>query len=189
MLSVPAPAPGCAAVLLGGSRSLPASAAPWVSRVVSAVVGAGLGVSVGCAVGADQLVLSACPPSSLRVFAAFGPGGQGAWRCSAVSAVVAAAASGVPVAWWAGGGASVPLVGRLFCRSVAALAGCIAAVFFAPGPGSLAVAGAAVAASVPVFAVCRLAPPCPRGCVGAWVSGSFLGLACWFWSPAQQRLF
>jgi hypothetical protein len=77
-------------------------------------------------------------------------------------------------------------------RSQAALAGCSASVFFLASPaspGSLAVAGHAVAAGQPVFAFCPFVPSAPRGCAGRWVSSSFLGFACWSWAPAQGRLF
>jgi len=106
-----------------GSRSLPASAQPLVSSVVSAVLsGSSARLAVGCSVGADSLVLSSVPfPSFPRVsvFSAFGSGGRGACSLSAVSSVLAAARAGASVAWWAGGRLSVPLRLRLAGRSVA----------------------------------------------------------------------
>jgi len=189
-------------VLFGGSRSLAASWSPSVAAAVGAAVAAGWRVAVGCSAGADAAVLSACPVSALAgVFAAFGPGGSGAASCSSVAGVLAAATAGAPVAWWAGGGPAVPLRARLSRRSLAALRICSAAVFFQPGAGSLAVAGAAVAAGVPVWAVGlagSAAPGAPRGCAGAWRGASLpwpvsccLRWAVWAWSPsvAQPALF
>ena len=58
--------------------------------------------------------------SQLQVFAAFGPDGAGAaGSVSAISIVSQVAVNGVPVSWWAGGPASVPLRGRLASRSLA----------------------------------------------------------------------
>jgi len=103
-----------------------------------------------------------------------------------------AACAGASVRWLAGGSLAVPLVARLMRRSRAALHGCSASAFFlaSPGsPGSLAVAGHAVAAGQPVFAFCPFIPSAPRGCAGRWVAASFLGFPCWQWLPAQAALF
>jgi hypothetical protein len=80
-----------------GSRSLPPSAAPLVSRVVSSVLAAGRGVAVGCAPGADALLRAAAP-----VFRAssFGVGRPSFARRSA--ALVAAVASSGPGAGFVG---------------------------------------------------------------------------------------
>ena len=115
---------GNGVVMVCGSRSLSASAAPLVNQVVHSLLSAGRGIAVGCATGVDAAVVSSVLASSatsqLQVFAAFGPGGAGAaGRVSAVSIVSQAAANGVPVSWWAGGPASVPLRGRLASRSLA----------------------------------------------------------------------
>ena len=128
-----------------GSRNLPVSAA--ASALVAGVVGSVLaevprrGVAVGCAVGADALVSSVLAlgaSSRLRVFAAFGPVSApaslparvfapGAYSSvSSVSGVAGAVATGASVSWWAGGGPSVPLAGRLASRS-AALVSAVAA--------------------------------------------------------------
>lgn len=48
-----------------GSRSLPASFAGLVSRLVGSVVSSGRGVAVGCAPGLDALVRSACPEAEV----------------------------------------------------------------------------------------------------------------------------
>ena len=113
-----------------GSRSLPASARPLVSSVVQSVLsGSGtspacqpLRLAIGCSVGADSLVLSSVPEALLScvdVFSAFGFGGVGACRLSAVSSVLSVARAGASVRWWAGGLPSVPLHQRLALRSVA----------------------------------------------------------------------
>jgi hypothetical protein len=168
---------GLSFVGFGGSRSLPSCAGPFVSRVVASVVERGLGVAVGCASGADAVVLGSrlslpFPLStsgpSLVVFAAFGPGGEGAWRASAVSLVQRAAGltvspghgcfAPVSVRWWAGGSGS--LVPRLKARS-AALVRFLASgfrsglvVFVAGGwdrsPGSWGTVRDAVRSGVPV---------------------------------------
>ena len=183
------------AIHLGGSRSLASPA--LVAPVVRAILASGQQIHVGCARGADQAVIQSALSvpqghSSLFVFAAFGPGGAGAWSGSAVCSVFMAACAGASVRWLAGGSLAVPLVARLMRRSRAALHGCSASVFFlaSPGsPGSLAVAGHAVAAGQPVFAFCPFIPSAPRGCAGRWVAASFLGFPCWCWSPAQQSMF
>ena len=183
------------AIHLGGSRSLASPA--LVAPVVRAILASGQQIHVGCARGADQAVIQSALSipgghSSLFVFAAFGPGGAGAWSGSAVSSVQAAARAGASVSWLAGGSLAVPLVARLMRRSRAALHGCSASVFFLASPsspGSLAVAGHAVAAGQPVFAFCPFIPSAPRGCAGRWVAASFLGFPCWQWLPAQAALF
>jgi hypothetical protein len=81
-------------VALAGSRSLPPGGAPLVAGLARSLVAAGASLVVGCAVGADAAVVAAVPPAALRVLAAFGPGGAGAWAGSAVSAVRAFAAAG-----------------------------------------------------------------------------------------------
>lgn len=168
----------------GGSRSLPRSGFSFVTRVVSSVLQSGSCVHVGCCSGADAAVVSAArrSPARLRVFSAFASSGAGSCPVSAVSAVRSAAASGVHVSWLAGGPLSLPLRARLIRRSLAALAGCSAAVFFLPGSGSLSVAAHAVRSSIPVFVFQRACPSAPpRGCIGSWVRASFSGFSCWHW--------
>lgn len=81
-----------------GSRSLPASAQPLIASVVSSVLsGSSARLVVGCSVGADALVLSSIPQSSLSrvsVFAAFGFSGRGACSLSAVPVVAVAGRGG-----------------------------------------------------------------------------------------------
>ena len=114
-------------IAFSGPRALPVEAIPLVYKVVQEVMLSGRSVVVGCAVGADAAVLSAairfCPVSQLasriQVLCAFGPEGQGSFVGSSVAGVQAAAALGVPVIWWAGGGPAVALVQRLRSRSQA----------------------------------------------------------------------
>lgn len=198
--------PGGSFVLFGGSRSLGAAWSGLVSACVSAALVRCVGVSVGCAAGADAVALSSAlgapsfSPGLVRLAAVGASSGAGFWSGSAPFGLLArAAAAGVPVAWSAGGGSSVPFRARLLRRSLAALSGCAGAVFFLASPGSsgsLRVAGAAAASGVPVvvFACGFSAPPCPpcpprlgrgRLASGSWSpAGSFCGAARWVWVPA-----
>lgn len=194
-------------VLFGGSRSLSSSFSSLVSSAVSAVLCAGGSVSVGCASGADSFVVSAAlafpaPSGSFSLFAVGSSAGAGFWSGSApLSLLRSVAAAGFPVAWSAGGGSSVPFRARLFRRSLAALAGCAAAVFFLASPdssGSLSVAAAAAGGGGRVSAFCCgfSGPPAPlgSGCVGSWVSAAApvsLPAGCGFfrWVPSQMELF
>lgn len=176
-------------VLVGGSRSLLPGSAGWVAcqAFTQAVARAGHLVHVGCATGADQAALICCPPPSLRIFATFNPQGVGGWAGSAVSAVQAAAQSGAMVSWLAGGDLNRPLVARLMARSLAALAGCSAAVFFAPGPGSLKVARAALRQGIPILIWCLQPPPV---LAVPSVRVSWLGQPFWLFAPpVQSALF
>lgn len=176
--------------MVGGGRALVAGspAAAALVAFIRSVFQAGGSLSVGCASGADQAALSlfsSLAPSRVSVFAAFSPSGAGSWRCSAVSAVRAAAAAGASVRWLAGGSLAVPLVARLALRSRAALAGCAAAVFFLPGRGSLSVARAALQAGIPVLVSCAglaAAPVLPVPAVRVVVAG----LPFWSFAPAVQ---
>jgi hypothetical protein len=178
------------AVYFGGSRSF----AGVVPQVLLHVLAAGHSVHVGCCRGFDSLVVShamqpgAFRPSSfsqVRVFASFAQSGAGSCSLSAVGIVQQFAQAGGSVSWLAGGSLAVPLVGRLISRSIAALAGCEAAVFVCPGSGSLAVAAHAVAASIPVYVFGSSVPALIPGCAGSWVASRYFGLACWQWSSAQ----
>jgi hypothetical protein len=148
-----------------------------------------LSVHVGCSAGADHAVVLALGGGSCQaqVFAAFAASGAGAWSGSAVVAVQRFARLGGSVSWLAGGALSVPLAGRLISRSLAALAGCSAAVFFQPGPGSLAVARAALRAGLPVLVWAGYGPapvlPVPA------VPVSWLGFSFWLFAPAVQSRF
>ena len=121
-----------AVVGFSGSRRLPsdfcsakiAGQARLFSAVVGSLLRAGRGVGVGCASGADALVIAATVAaggaSSLSVFAAFGPEGQGAGRSSALLPVWLAQRAGASVSWFAGG-ESPPLLARRSQALVAAV--------------------------------------------------------------------
>lgn len=119
---------------VGGSRSLPEGGEALLGEGVRALVASGAGVVVGCASGADAVALAACRP--VRVFAAFGPGGAGACRWSAVGRVALASGAGVPVSWWAGGGPEVPLPGRLASRTRAVVRAASEGLLLFPVSGS-----------------------------------------------------
>ena len=169
-----------------GSRSLPASAG--MSALVVGVVGSVLAasprrsVAVGCAVGADTLVVSSAlalgASSRLRVFAAFGPvsppwpaarvfatGASSA--VSSVSGVAGALAAGASVSWWAGGGPSVPLAGRLVCRS-SSLVSAVAAS--GAGRGFVGFVSSPCPAGLDPS-------PSPSACFSGFGSGSWASLA------------
>lgn len=184
-------------VSFGGSRSLPASFVPLVSRVVAGCVAGGAsGFSVGCASGADAFVLaslvSAGVAARVRVFAVGAASGVGFWRCSALAGVRSAARAGASVVWLAGGGLRVSLPSRLSARSRACVAlagGGGVACFFVSSAGSRGSFGAARAAvragaSVVVFACGCSASAFPAlSASGRWVpvsSGVFAG--AWRWS-------
>jgi hypothetical protein len=185
-----------------GSRSLPVSAQPLVTSVVSSVLsGSSARLVVGCSVGADALVLSSVPQSSLSrvsVFAAFGFSGRGACSLSAVPLVAAAGRGGAFVNWWSGGRLSVPLRLRLAKRSLALVQFLArrrsALVCFLSSPksrGSLLACRLAARFGVPVFVFCVGFSPSrlPRLGRGSWslvqVAGS---LACQ-WSPCSPSLW
>jgi hypothetical protein len=165
------------AIYFGGSRSLLPSI--WLRQVVSAVVAAGQVIHVGCQFGADQQVVSACPASSLVVFAvesaSFAP-----------THVYQAVIAGAQVHFQAGG-SSAPVKVRYLLRSLAAACGCECALFFSPGCGSLAVASRLVG-QMPVYAFGNCPSAIPHQ-AGQWVRSSFMGFSCWQWSAAQQAMF
>ena len=166
-----------------GSRSLPSVSSPGglVDRVV--------------------------PPSSssplLSVFAAFGPGGAGAWSGSAVPVVSSASllarspghglCAPVAVHWWAGGQRSLPVVVRLFFRSRRLVrwlpAGdSVFVAFFGPGRcrGTRLSCRSAAERGLPVFAFPVGVPSLPSLGSGSWVAsgGSGVWSLCRRWAPA-----
>jgi len=185
---------------------LPASAGSLVSAVVGSVAAAGRGVAVGCASGGDAAVLSALCSGRVfvpfAVFAAFGVGGVGAGRFSAVPLVARAASlsscAGGSVRWvrfWAGGGPSVPLVARLRARSAALVsfvassgpgAGVVAFLSSPLSRGSVRSLRLAVRAGLPVvaFPVGFPARLLPRFGSGRWVvAGRGVWARGWRWVP------
>jgi len=150
------PAVAPARVAFVGSRSCPPSW-PAVDAVVASVLSAGRLVGVGCCVGADVLALRAAlaaapSPSSVAVFAAFGPGGEGAGEWSAVDAVAVARRLGASLVWWAGGPASLSFRARCAARSAALVRWAAEG-----GPGSGLVAFVSSPSSRGSFRACRLA--------------------------------
>jgi hypothetical protein len=182
-------------VAVAGSRSLPPGGAPRVAGVARLLVAVGASLVVGCAVGADATVVAAVPLAALRILAAFGPGGAGAWAGSAVAAVRAFAAAGGAVVWWAGGGPAVPLRARLAARTRAVVANASAGlvVFFGSpaSRGSVLAAQLAAARGLPVVAFpLGLAPAqLPLLGCGSWVpAGGSAGWAgAWVWVPAAVQ--
>jgi predicted Rossmann fold nucleotide-binding protein DprA/Smf involved in DNA uptake len=183
-----------ASIHFGGSRALSPRFASQVASVVQASLCAGAAVRVGCAVGADQFVIQAAlsQPQRLSIFAQFSATGAGAFSGSAVQPVLSAQAAGAQVSFLAGGPLQVPLRARLLRRSIAALRGSSAAVFFLASPssaGSLNVAAQAAALSIPVF-IFPLGfigqPQNLRFLPGAWRPASFAGSPClqWFAGPS-----
>ena len=161
-------------VMLGGSRALAWDWFSLVDRVAADILAAGFNVSVGCAAGADLWSLKAAlirNPSRVRI-----------------------SCVGASVSWGEGGPGSLPFRARLMRRSMAALDGCSAAVFFLAArssAGSLAVAAQAVEDHIPVFAyACGFdAPPAPpRSCYGEWIRSPFFGSEAWLWRPMQRTL-
>lgn len=169
-------------IYFGGSRHQQNINSAIIGQVVRSVFASGKSVHVGCQFGADQAVISACPPSSLLVFAV-------ASVMSLPEHLQAARAAGVRVVTCAGGSESTPLKARYLLRSIKAFQGCSQAVFFAPGAGSLAVARECVRSGLPVLAFGSMPARVPS-VSGQWVSASFMGFQCWQWSaPKQISLF
>ncbi|MGH8609705.1 MAG: hypothetical protein ACREX9_20550, partial [Gammaproteobacteria bacterium] len=182
-------------VAVAGSSRLPPGGAQLVVRVARALEASGLSLVVGCCAGADQAALSAV--SAVRVLCAFGPGGAGAGPTSAVAAVLAAEASGVPVAWWAGGPPSVPLKARLARRTAAVVAEASAGCVLFPsspvvaGSGSWLAASLALARGLPLvaFPVGFPASELPLLGAGEWgPAGSGVWSLAWRWVPGQGLL-
>jgi len=187
-------------VMVCGSRSVSAGARQLISQVVSGLLAEGRVLVVGCATGADEAALSAALSagcvSQVRVFAAFGPGGSGACRWSAVSTVSRFVEAGGQVTWWAGGKANAPLSVRLPRRTCVAVeaASCLVAFFSSPGSrGSRLACRSAVRGGLPVAAF-PLGFPGARLPVlgsGEWqLSGkSGVWADAWRWVPGQECLF
>ena len=180
-------------VAVAGSRALPAGGAALVAEAARVLAGSGCSLVVGCCRGADAAVFSSVPAS--RVLCAFGPAGEGAGPASAVGPVLAFAASGGAVAWWAGGGSSVPLFARL-ARRTRAVVSCASSglVLFPSSPesrGSWLAAELAVARGLPVVVVPLGFSPSllPSLGAGGWVranaSGAFSGAWCWVASQGE----
>lgn len=153
------------AVYFGGSRHLePTHPVHAVAQAVArSVIRSGVPIHVGCQRGADQAVIwaSLFAPSYLFVFAV-------APTLAEAPAVIERAHHAGAAVTLSAGGESAPIKARYLRRSIAAFQGCSQALFFQPGPGSLAVAREAIKAGLPVFAFSTVEPePIPHT-AGTW---------------------
>lgn len=180
------------AIYFGGTRGYFSCSLP-LGGVVREVIGSGYAIHVGCQSGVDQATVSysLLRPSSLFVFAVAPTPAQ------APLLVVRALHAGASVTF-AAGGTVAPLKARYLLRSKAALAGCEQAVFFKPGPGSLAVARECVKASIPVTVFSTGKPARIPEAAGYWQfiqsENYFYYLRgrspfVWQWRPRQEPLF
>ena len=182
-------------VAVAGSRVLPAGGAVMVAEAARVLAACGCSLVVGCCCGADAAVFSSVPAS--RVLCAFGPAGEGAGPASAVGPVLAFASSGGAVAWWAGGGPSVPLFARLARRTRAVASAASSGLLLFPSSpvsrGSWLAAGFAVARGLPVVVVPLGFSPAllPALGVGRWARMSGVGVFgdAWRWIGGQGALF
>ncbi len=191
-----------------GSVNLPDDSALSVTHQIARIIDTADRVYVGCALGVDALVIDAMlragRASDLEVFVAFGPLRTAPYRgsrhysapgesqpISNLSGVAVAQMAGATVHWWAGGGADVPLRGRLAKRSLTLIESLwsdhgelfafpvrLPAVPFgkgkfpACGSGTWSTAAAAAKLNVPVYvlpAACLVDLPClPSKNGGSW---------------------
>ncbi len=184
-------------VAVAGSRRLPAGGAELVAEAARALVASGSSLVVGCCRGADAAAFSAVPVSCVCVLSAFGPAGAGAGPASAVAPVLAFAVAGGAVAWWAGGGPSVPLFARLARRTRAVVSSASSGLLLFPSSpesrGSWLAAELAVARGLSVVVVPLGFSPAllPSLGVGRWVRANGCGVfsGAWRWAASQCELF
>ena len=192
-------------VLFGGSRDLDQAFADLVAAAVAAVLAAGCTLSVGDCLGADHFALAAAWEirpllHRLRVSAVGGVSGAGFWSHSVpLGFLLPFSRAGYFVHWWAGGRRGVPFRGRLLRRSLAALSGAVAAVFFLSSPSSagsfkVAVAAAQRGCRVSAFCCGFEGAPDPIDFRGEWLPATSpvdlpQGVTFWRWSPGQKELF
>jgi hypothetical protein len=183
-------------VAVAGSRSLPVGGAALVAEASQLLAGSGCSLVAGCCRGADAAAFSAVPVSHVQVLSAFGPAGEGAGPVSAVAPVLAFSVAGGAVAWWAGGGPSVPLFARLARRTRAVVSRASSGlVLFPSSPesrGSWLAADLAVARGLPVVVVpLGFAPSLlPSLGAGRWVCANASGVfgGAWRWVASQRAL-
>jgi len=182
-------------VAVAGSRSLSSSQSLLVSRLVSGLVKQGCFISVGCATGADEAAIKSLSPGQGQVFSAFGSGGQGACRWSAVSSVSQFSAKGGQVVWYSGGPLSRPLVARLSARTRAVAGAATVLVAFLGSPssrGTLLACRVAVSRGMPVVVFPLGFPGAALPSVGAgrWLPlhGKGLWSGAWSWEESQEVL-
>jgi hypothetical protein len=180
-----------------GSRSLSSAFAPVVCRVCSALVRRGGSIVVGCSRGADELVLlssfTASFVSSVKCFAAFDVDGSGACGVSAVATVSAFATAGGSVSWLSGGGLSVPVRGRLSCRTFNVISSASAGVVgfvVQDSKGTISALSLAAARGLPVVAFAAGSFELPLIGSGKWVRCNRSGIwsSAWSWVAAPVLL-
>ena len=127
----------CQVLAFAGPRQLPPGGQEIILSALAAHSRPGVRWALGCATGADAFALSVLLPREIAgVFAAFGPDGYGSCPVSSVSGVLAAAAAGVPVSWWAGGVPPVSLSARLAQRTRALVSSATSGLVAYLVPGS-----------------------------------------------------
>ena len=186
-------------VAVVGSRSLPSGGVALVSRVACALSRTGHTLAVGCAFGADAAVLNCViqdqiPVSSVQCFSAFGQDRSGSCAVSAVAMVSSFAALGGSVSWWAGGGALVPVRGRLVVRARAVVSSASVSVvaFFSSvssvGTFKACQYGASRGLSVVAFPLGFSGSSLPLLGSGSWipVGGSGVFSSAFKWENSQQ---
>jgi hypothetical protein len=155
-------------VYLGGSRELEPNHPVYsvLRSVTRAVIQSGVPIHVGCQSGADQAVIWSAlfAPSFLFVFAV-------AHTLETTPATVERSFhAGASLTLSAGNPEQkvASFKARFLLRSKAAAKGCSQAVFFQPGPGSLAVARECIKAHMPVFCFSMGEPAPIPSTTGQW---------------------
>lgn len=177
-------------VAIVGGRSVSPAGVEQVAQVATSLVAHGHSLVTGCATGADCAAVAAAltgrvPVSSLKVLAAFGPGGQGACGVSAVSEVQAFATYGGAVSWWAGGCSHRPMRARLAERAAQVVGQASSGlVAVQPGGGSWRACRLAADRGLRVVAFTNVREPLG---MGEWVpcTGSAIWADAWRWVPAS----
>ena len=195
-----------------GSRG--AQFAHEIQRTIRAWRSSPARLIVGCCTGADGAVIRAAMATGaakdrIDIYAAFGPGAEGATPASDWGSVYAANLLGFTVHWWVGGGPVMPAKARLVNRSLAVVEDCRALVAFISGPppkairgqgpwprsggsGAWSTAGAAALWGKPVV-VCPIdgwtppvdqLPALPTANGGQWQVGPLPN--SWQWAPAPD---
>lgn len=167
-------------IYIGGSRHQNITQENHLS-VLRAIIESGESVHVGCQSGVDQSVVSyfgLFAPSSLVVFAVAPNSAKAPRHIQQVPRAVRVV--------YSAGGTSAPIKARYLLRSITAFQGCESAVFFNPGPGSLAVAREAVRAGLRVFAFSDQAPAPVPSCHGLWCMAFFQSFQCWAWGKLPE---
>lgn len=154
-------------VLVGfcGTRSLPASAAALVSRVVSSVLRSGRDVAVGCAPGADALVRASAPSASVFRASSFSSGSRRSTLARRSAALVRSVAVSGP-------GAGFVAFVTSPCPPGIAPSPSSSACFSGHGSGSWASLALAVGLGLPVvvfpYSPSGYGPELPSSWGGSW---------------------